>query len=63
MHKDGWVDGPDGVAEPLEAVEFVPLTWFCFVDFELNVLTYCVSATANYDHHCADEDTRMLVSR
>jgi len=61
VHENGGVDSPDGVAEPLQAVELVPLATFSLVDFQLDVLAHSVGAAAHDHHHCSHEDACVLV--
>ena len=61
MHEDGRVHGPDRVAEPLQAFEFVPLRRLSLVDLELDVFTDGVGAATNDHHHRADENGSVLI--
>ena len=55
MHVNHRVYRPDDVTESLQAFEFEPLAALCFIHFHLHIVVDIVCATAEYQHHRANE--------
>ena len=56
------VEAPDGVSEPLDCLELVPLGGLSVVDFEGDVFTDLVGSSTDDEHQRSQEECRVLVS-
>jgi len=62
MHINCCINSPHSMSKSLYGIELFPFTGLCFVYFHEHILSDSVCSSTEYNHHCSNEDSRVLVS-
>lgn len=62
MHVDIVVHDPDGMSEPLQAIELLPFARLSFIDLKLNIFTDVVGPSTQDKHESSNEESGVLIS-